>query len=134
MPKGNSFFRSYWAALLWAAFILLLCGIPGKDLPDVNFWAINIEDKIAHVGIFFVLGFFMIYGQVLQFGGFNLRAKTLVLIIVIGVFYGALTEALQHFVFIDRYASLADFLADGLGAVFGTVFAFFYFKKRKSRQ
>lgn len=133
MPSGKIILRNYWAALLWAAFILLLCGVPGTELPDIDFWALNIEDKLAHVGIFFILGALMVYGHTRSANGFHQNRKTLLFMIGLGVFYGALTEALQHFVFIARFASLADFLADSLGAVCGTVFAFWWFKNQKSR-
>lgn len=133
MPIGNKFVRNYWAALLWAAFILLLCGIPGNDLPNIDFWALNIEDKLAHIGIFFILGALMVYGHYRTENGFRQSGRTLFAMIGLGVFYGALTEVLQHFVFVARFASLADFLADTLGALFGTVFAFLWFKKQKSR-
>ncbi len=42
-------------ALLWAAFILVLCGIPGSQLPEVPFWDIFSFDKAAHVAVFLVL-------------------------------------------------------------------------------
>jgi VanZ family protein len=126
----KSFFRSYWAALLWAAFILLLCGLPGEDLPNIDFWEINIEDKLAHVFVFAVLAILMVIGST-RSAKTQLSRKLVLSIILIGVLYGALTEILQGWLFPSRYMSLSDFIADALGAILGTVFAFLYFTNRK---
>jgi len=126
----NSFLRSYWAALLWAAFILLLCGLPGEDLPNIDFWEINIEDKLAHIFVFAVLGTLMVFGAK-RSAKTQLTRNTILIIILLGVFYGALTELLQGWLFPTRYMSLSDFIADGLGAILGTVFAFLYYTNRK---
>lgn len=123
-----SILKNYWAALIWAAFILFLCGVPGNQIPPIDFWAINIEDKIAHVGIFAILGVLMVYGNVKKNGFDSLTTKRLMGFSIIGLAYGFLTEALQHFVFIDRFASFGDFIADGIGSVCGTVFAFWFYK------
>jgi len=124
------FLKSYWAALLWAAFILLLCGLPGKDLPNIDFWEINIEDKLAHVFVFAILGVLIIAGAASP-KHIRLSKRTIFISIAIGIFYGALTELLQGWLFPSRFSSLSDFIADGLGAILGTVFAFLYFSNRK---
>jgi len=115
---------------LWAAFILLLCGLPGKDLPNIDFWEINIEDKLAHVFVFAILGVLIIAGASSSKHK-KLSKKTIFISIAIGVFYGALTELLQGWLFPSRFSSLSDFIADSLGAILGTVFAFLYFSNRK---
>lgn len=116
-----SFLKAYWAALIWAAFILLLISLPGKDLPNIDFWAIDIEDKIAHMIVFGILAFLMVWGKLLK--GETLSKKSLFGIALIGILYGGATELLQGVAFPSRFASLSDFIADGLGAVLGTVFA-----------
>ncbi len=120
--------RQYWAALLWAAFILFICGIPVTHIPKVDFWEINIEDKIAHIGVFFVLGLTLVWGYSKGSPSYSLRA--MFWIMAIGILYGGLTELLQGTLFPTRYPSFGDLIADSIGSVFGTVFAFFYFKKR----
>jgi len=123
----KTFLRSYWAALVWAAFILLLCGLPGEDLPNIDFWEINIEDKLAHIAVFGVLNVLIIYGASSK----RIDRKTLFNAIFIGVLYGALTELLQGWIFPTRFMSLSDFIADSIGSILGTVFAFCYFSNRR---
>lgn len=126
----NTFLKSYWAALIWAAFILILCGLPGKDLPNIDFWEINIEDKLAHIFVFGVLGVLLIYGA-RRNSNASLNKKYVVIFISIGIAYGALTELLQGWLFPSRFSSLSDFLADGIGAILGTVFAYLFYSNRK---
>ena len=105
--------------MIWAAFILLLCGLPGENLPNIDFWEINIEDKLAHVFVFAILAILMVMGRFPE-----LTVKYAVIIIVIATLYGALTELLQAFIFPTRFASISDFIADFLGSILGTVFAY----------
>lgn len=126
-PEKAGFLRSYWAALTWAAFILLLISLPGEDLPDFDIWAIDIEDKIGHLGVFGVLAFLMTFGAKKR--GISLSRKEFLFIFLISTFYGGLTEVLQGLLFTSRFASISDFLADLLGALLGTVFGFMFFKQ-----
>jgi len=121
---------SYWAALIWAAFILLLCGIPGEDLPNVDFWEINIEDKLAHVFVFAILGILLVFGA-WRFDNNKVNIRLVLVLISLGIMYGAITELLQGWLFPTRFMSLSDFIADSLGAILGTVFAFFFYRNRK---
>lgn len=131
MPKDTkplsrntkSFLGSYWGAVLWATFIMLLCGLPGSDLPDINFWEIDIEDKIAHMGVFGILGFLMVYGSIRRKAKPILSRKHIFTLMLIGIAYGALTEIFQGLFFPSRFADLSDFIADAIGVVLGIVFA-----------
>jgi VanZ family protein len=130
--KKPSFINAYGAALIWAAFILLLMSLPGKDLPDFDFWAIDIEDKIGHVAVFGLLSFLMVWGLIRR--DEKWETKSLGIIAFLGVVYGGATELLQGYAFPSRYASLLDFLADTVGAVLGTVFAVFIFTKLRRQK
>ncbi len=121
--------KDYWAAFTWAALILILCLIPGDELPDINFWELNIEDKLAHIGVFGILSFLLVYGA----HGRKLHQKTWYyfwLFIMSGLFYGAMTEILQGLFVPTRYASFGDFIADGIGTILGTIVAFWYFRNK----
>lgn len=122
-----SFFSAYWAALIWAAFILLLMSLPGKDLPDFDIWAIDIEDKLGHIAVFGLLAILMVWGLTKRTE--HLTRKSLWAIFLIGTFYGAATEILQGIAFPSRYASVLDFVADTIGSVSGTIFAYWLFNK-----
>jgi len=127
-----SFLSAYWAALTWAAFILLLMSLPGKDLPDFDIWAIDIEDKLGHVGVFGLLAVLMVWGLDRRTG--SLPSKSLWTIFLIGVFYGGATEVLQGVAFPSRYASVLDFVADTIGSGLGTIFAILVFNKLRRQK
>lgn len=131
-PNQPSFLKAYWAALLWAAFVLLLMSLPGKDLPDFDFWSIDIEDKLGHVAVFGLLAVLMVWGLEHRYA--ELSKKSLRIVFLIGVIYGASTEVLQGVAFPSRYASVLDFVADTVGVGLGTVFANLTFNKLRSQK
>lgn len=102
---------------------MLLCGLPGQDLPNIDFWEIDIEDKIAHLGVFGILGFLMVYGFLRKNSQKNISPGQIFLLIIVASAYGALTEILQGWLFPSRFASLSDFIADAVGAILGIVIA-----------
>ena len=58
------------------------------------------------------------------------RIKLQVITLLITLAYGALTEALQAYIFSGRYGSIYDFLADVIGCVLGIfIFRVIYRKK-----
>lgn len=126
-PK--SFFNAYRAAFIWAAFILLLCALPGYDLPRVNFWDFDIGDKLAHVGVFTLLGFFMVKGGVRRQGKFSrLTPRRIFVLALIAAVYGGLTEIMQGLFFPTRFADVLDFIADSIGGIVGIIIGTIYFK------
>lgn len=127
-----SFLKAYWAALLWAAFILLLMSLPGNDLPDIDFWAVDIEDKLAHVAVFGLLAILMVWG--LSKRHEHLSKKSIWAVFLIGTFYGGATEILQCVAFPTRFASVLDFAADTLGSALGTVFAILIYNKLRRQK
>ncbi|HKL02256.1 MAG TPA: VanZ family protein [Cryomorphaceae bacterium] len=126
------FLKSFWPALLWVAFILLLIGIPGTDLPDVDVWKIDIEDKLAHIAVFSVLAILSVRG-IHKLKPSAVSTADLMLVAIIGIAYGGLTELLQDWIFPSRYASITDFIADAIGMILGTLFANWYFVKQSNQ-
>lgn len=110
---------------------MLLCGLPGEDLPNIDFWEIDIEDKIAHMGVFGILGILMVYGAFRKNSHNRLSDKQTTFLIIIAVAYGGLTEILQGWLFPSRFASLSDFIADAIGAILGIVIAKKLFVKQR---
>lgn len=102
-------------ALLWALFILILCGIPGRDIPHISFLELLSFDKFVHAGIFCVLVMLLIRGFYIQvhfpFLSRNARSVSLVL----AVMYGGILEIMQGTVFEERSADLYDFVANSIG-------------------
>ncbi|MGB6036077.1 MAG: VanZ family protein [Cryomorphaceae bacterium] len=106
--------------------------LPGKDLPDFDIWAIDIEDKLGHVGVFGLLAVLMVWGSIRRSG--TLERKSLLTLFFIGVFYGGATEVLQGVAFPSRYASVLDFVADTIGFGLGTIFAILVFNKLRRQK
>ena len=108
-------------SLLWALVILILCGIPGRDIPHISFLEILGFDKFVHAGVFFVLILLSVRGFVLQtkFVQLKLHAKWIALVFC--VIFGGTLEIMQGAFFDGRTADVYDFLADDFGSVVGLV-------------
>lgn len=131
-PDQLSFFSAYWAALIWAAFILLLMSLPGKDLPDFDIWAIDIEDKLGHVAVFGLLSVLIIWGLTRRKR--QLTNKSLWTVFLLCAIYGGATEILQGLAFPSRYASVLDFVADTIGSGLGIIFAILIVNKLRRQK
>ena len=107
-------------AILWAFFIAILCGIPGRDIPSVSFLELISFDKFVHASIFGMLHFLFLRTLV------DLKGNKVLLITISCIAYGGLLEILQGAVFIDRSADILDFIANS----FGVLVSFFYFRKK----
>lgn len=109
-------------AMLWALVILILCGIPGRDIPHISFLEMLSFDKFVHAGIFFVLILLTIRGFLLQtkFAILNHSAKLIGFIIC--VLYGGSLEIMQGTLFEERSADILDFIANSFGCLIGLLF------------
>jgi len=116
------FFRYTKWSMLWALIILVLCGMPGKDIPHISFLELLSFDKFVHAGIFFVLILLTVRGFLLQtrFKKFQHSARSFALIIC--VVYGGSLEIMQGTIFTDRSADIFDFIANSFGCIMGLVF------------
>ncbi len=106
-------------------------GIPGKCFPTVVcFWDWLGPDKIVHFILFGLLAFLLLWGYRKKTVSENTLClkKRFILTLIISIAYGGLTEILQKHVFINRYGSLYDFIADAIGCVIGVLAFNFYLK------
>lgn len=101
--------------LLWALFILILCGIPGRDIPHFSFLELFAFDKWVHAGVFFVLVLLAIRGFRLQERSAYFRANAIFLATGMSVMYGGLMEIMQGTLFAERSADFYDFIANSFG-------------------
>jgi VanZ family protein len=106
-------------AMLWALLILILCGIPGRDIPHISFLELLSFDKFVHAGLFFVLLSFTVRGFSLQNSSrvFHERPRTAAFVICVA--YGGLLEILQGTIFEERSADIYDFIANSFGCAMG---------------
>lgn len=99
----------------WMALILLFHAIPGTDLPQQAFFQVFHFDKLMHLVMFALLSssVFIALGK----SGVIRKYKWFAALGLI--FYGIGLEFAQDLWFIERYASVADMIADGLGVLLG---------------
>ncbi|MCW3085765.1 MAG: putative integral rane protein [Bacteroidetes bacterium] len=107
--------------MLWALIILILCGIPGRDIPHISFLELLSFDKFVHTGIFFVLILLTVRGFILQTRFEALQKKAKLTAFVLCVVYGGSLEILQGTVFEGRSADIFDFIANSFGCTMGLI-------------
>ena len=108
--------------MLWALIILILCGIPGRDIPHISFLEILNFDKFVHAGVFFVLILLTIRGFLLQTSFKKLQKSAKLIAFILCVIYGGSLEIMQGTVCEGRTADVFDFVANSFGAAVGLLF------------
>ncbi len=109
--------RYYIPAFLWLILILVLCTLPGKDIPH-NGWMDRIHmDKLVHFGLFGGIVFFLALGYYRQKK--HISPLTLFVFVLSAAMYGLAIEFIQKYFAIDRSFDMNDVAADTLGAIAG---------------
>ena len=108
-------------AMLWALLILILCGIPGRDIPHISFLELLSFDKFVHAGIFFVLMLLASRGFTLQTTFNKVHQNPKMIALLICVAYGGLLEIMQGTIFEERSADIYDFIANSFGCVMALI-------------
>ncbi len=124
----NSFLKYNFLSIFWAALILVLCLMPGKDLPSITIFEF---DKIIHFIIYVLLALLMYYGWRKQDSFTSLHQNTFMKILLITSCYGFAVEIMQELFTADRHFDIFDALANSTGAVAGSLLAI-YFKSKSS--
>ena len=112
---------------------MILCGLPGSYFPHVrNFWEWLGPDKLVHLLMFAILAFSIIFGYRDEYcqREKQYRVKLQLITLAISIFYGAITEMMQIYIFKGRYGSAYDFLADVIGCVLGIFIFKIIFRKK----
>ncbi len=104
-------YRRMWfgVGVLMALVVLVVCLVPGQNLPDVR-----LSDKSEHVLAFLLLSFW--------FGSIVVRRDLLWLVVAL-VAFGGLIELAQGAMHLGREADLRDLLADTVGVLLGQALA-----------
>jgi VanZ family protein len=123
--------KQNWKAILWALIIMLLTGLPGNYFPEIiSFWEWISPDKVVHLFVFGVLSFLILYENKVQY--FKGKHRSLLLICLLtGIAYGALTEVLQFYVFVGRHGNFYDFYANVAGVFSGMALFMLIYRKNK---
>lgn len=125
--------EDFYPGLIIAIFIMVIMGLPGNYFPKVvSFWDWLGPDKVIHLIVFGILSYSMLWGYRKKILSHDVRyiKKSFLLTLLLSVSYGALTELMQKYVFINRFGSIYDFIADAIGCVLGAIVFFLYFKKK----
>lgn len=127
------FRKHYRYALSWAVLVLILCGIPGHDLPKLSFLQWLRPDKIVHLILFGVQSFLLI--PAFQNNGNSewLRKNNKAMAVACSIGYGILVEILQSTIFIGRTGDVRDAIANSIGAFLG-LYIFNYYRKRQQEK
>jgi VanZ family protein len=82
--------------------------------------------------MFATLAFSILWGYRAEYCGRDksYRNKLQIVTFLISAIYGGITELLQYYVFIRRYGSVYDFLADVIGCVLGIFIFNMAFRKK----
>jgi glycopeptide antibiotics resistance protein len=117
--KNEMFWRNTWPAFAWAVIILILCGIPGDDLPELSFLEWLRPDKIVHLLLFGMQSYLLIRGFERQKHFSLLQRNAVFISITITILFGCVVEILQTFLFIHRSGDVRDAIANAIGAFAG---------------
>lgn len=105
--------QSFWFPSIWMIFILILMGIPAKDLPDFDWANLLSFDKWVHFGLFAIL-------CILWFKPLSSATKKPALFsLIISFIYSFLTEFFQEFFVSDRICDIFDIAANLAGSTVG---------------
>jgi VanZ family protein len=116
------FFRYTKWSMLWALVILILCGMPGKDIPHISFLELLSFDKFVHASIFCVLILLTVRGFLMQTRFLKLQHSAKIIAFVICVIYGGSLEIMQGTICVDRSMDIYDFIANTFGCTMGLIF------------
>jgi VanZ family protein len=106
-------------SLSWAILILILCAIPGRDLPQISALELLNFDKFVHALLFFVLILLTVNGFKRQASFALLYRSPKIISLFLCVIYGGLLEIMQGAVFSERTADIFDFIANSFGCTVG---------------
>jgi len=113
--------KRYWVSVvLWAAIILILCGMPPQDVEKIKLFEIPYQDKIVHFMLYFVLALLVMALLTLN-STLRKTRWTYLLTILICLLYGWIIEVFQRTFFPGRSFEWMDVVADTAGAVIGVL-------------
>ena len=114
-------------SILWSLVILVLSAMPGISLPE-SFWDFISMDKLAHVGVYGIQTFLLLFGlsKIIS----KDAKRVAVIALIISILYGIMMEAMQYTFFPYRYFEYLDIFANIIGSLTGLlIFKFFNTKK-----
>jgi VanZ family protein len=116
----RNWFLSFWPAISWLIFILIICLADGNNFPK-NDWLHKIHiDKVAHVILYFIQFFLFAKGSLFYADRVEVPARIVEGYLLICGIAGALIEYLQSNMSANRSFDLWDMTANVVGAIFAS--------------
>src|SRR5436190_23922339 len=112
-------FKSLWPPFAWALLILVLCGIPGKKIPELTFLQWLKPDKITHLAMFGLQAWLLIRAFRSPGMPVSIQLYSVAWAVSLSIVFGIVTELLQVWVSIDRQGDDRDAAAVAVGALLG---------------
>ena len=105
--------------LAWTLLILLVCLIPGDNLPNSSFLSFKGADKLIHFTLYLVLLIVVGKGLVNYFNPSYSSNRIIVIAFLYCLFLGIGIEFIQSVFVADRLGDVFDVLANAIGSSIG---------------
>ena len=109
--------KYYTPAILWIILIMVLCTLPGNDIPSNSFFEKVHFDKIVHFCLFG--GIVLLLSLAIYRQKKYISPATLVILVIMAASYGLAIEFIQKYWAVGRSFDMYDVIADSLGAIAG---------------
>ncbi len=114
--------KAWFIFVLWTLTIVFLSLYPFKTSDSTRLW--EHSDKLVHALMYLVFAVLLMNAQK---GKLNY-----IIALIISVLFGIIIEAFQEFMHLGRHFSIADMIANILGAIIGLT-GYFFMKKHRSQ-
>jgi VanZ family protein len=121
--------KNFWPGIVWGIIVFILSAMPANYFPKVQSFAEWLNpDKIVHLGMYFLLCFFVLRGLEIHH---NYQKKDFLLYgMILVALFGGLMELGQCYLFIGRNGNIFDFLANILGCIIAYVLILYIGRKK----
>ncbi len=129
--------KSIWWLLpvvVWALVIFVIISLPPDNIPRTPLLQLHYIDKAIHFLIFAVFGLLLLLGIHKYRRSGSVAARHIIWALVIGVLYGAGTEAYQYFYLPGRHGNMSDVIANFFGTVFGILIVVMVYRNGKAKK
>ena len=116
--------------IAWTLLILLVCLMPGDNLPSSSFLSFKGADKVIHSTLYLVLIILVGSGLVNYFHSSYSRNRIFVIAFLYCLFLGVGIEFIQSVFVAGRVGDIFDVLANGIGASVGVIILITQLNKR----
>ena len=107
--------------IVWSLLILMVCLMPGDNLPNSSFLSFKGADKLIHATLYLVLMILVGKGLVTYFSSSYSRNRVFVISFLYCLFIGVVIEFIQSVFVVGRLGDIFDVLANVIGASIGVV-------------